>query len=149
MAILTNINGHVETACSCCVEAYRQDPFPNLVAMVDKVSADEYCTSRVTTTSVVCTMTLFAAWWSTFTTSAAGMMQKRDFPQNLERQLGVRPDGSKGVQRKAVVLRLVMQQILAALRSCHDTGALPLHHKSHHSSSSELEASTCPKLVWN
>jgi hypothetical protein len=51
------------------------------------------------------------------------IVQKRDFPQNLEGMLGVRTDDRQGVQRKAAVLRLIMQQILAALRSCHDTGA--------------------------
>ena len=50
-------------------------------------------------------------------------VQKRDFPQNLEGLLGVRTDERQGVERKAAVLRLVMQQVLAALRSCHDTGA--------------------------
>ena len=48
--------------------------------------------------------------------------QKRDFPQNMEAVLGLRAEGT-GVQRKAAVLRVVMQQILAALQSCHDTGA--------------------------
>ncbi len=48
--------------------------------------------------------------------------QKRDFPQNMEAVLGLRAEET-GVQRKAAVLRAVMQQILAALQSCHDTGA--------------------------
>ena len=41
----------------------------------------------------------------------------------MEAVLGLRAEGT-GVQRKAAVLRVVMQQILAALQSCHDTGAI-------------------------
>ena len=48
--------------------------------------------------------------------------QKRDFPQNMESVLGLSTTET-GVQRKAAVLRVVMQQILSALQSCHDTGA--------------------------
>ncbi|KAL3161226.1 hypothetical protein ABBQ38_009592 [Trebouxia sp. C0009 RCD-2024] len=51
------------------------------------------------------------------------LMQKKDFPYNLEQALlGRELDMPKGPQRKAVTISLVMQQILEALKASHRTG---------------------------
>lgn len=51
------------------------------------------------------------------------LMQKKDFPYNLEQPLlGRELDMPKGPQRKAVTISLVMQQLLEALKASHRTG---------------------------
>jgi serine/threonine protein kinase len=51
------------------------------------------------------------------------LMQKKDFPYNLEPLLlGRELDMPKGPRRKSITIQIVMEQILQALKACHSTG---------------------------
>lgn len=51
-------------------------------------------------------------------------LQKKEFPYNLEQSLfGRELNIPKGPERKAAILRVALQQLLACLEKCHAVGA--------------------------
>ncbi|KAL4422647.1 hypothetical protein ABPG75_008844 [Micractinium tetrahymenae] len=76
----------------------------------------------------------------------ADLMQKKEFPYNLEQSLfGRELNIPKGPERKAAILRVALQQLLAALEKCHAVGIVHRDIKPQNCILSERDQ--CIKLI--
>jgi serine/threonine protein kinase len=83
---------------------------------------------------------LFLSWAYEGDTTLADLMVQRNFPANLEALLFDRPlKISEGANRRAVVLRLAIRQLIEALKACHIVGIVHRDVKPQNSIISEAE----------
>ena len=83
---------------------------------------------------------LWLAWTFEGNNTLAELMIAKDFPYNLEALLFERPlNIERGPDRRAIVLRFAMQQLLNGLKSCHSVGIVHRDVKPQNSIVSEAE----------